>query len=241
MNKEIFYIGNIKVIKSNKHPNYAASECGNIFRISTGKIMAQTLHGVEGNEYLSFRACHGNKPSNVRTNTVIAECWCYNDDPVNKTDVNHKDGIKVNNHKDNLEWVTKSQNQRHALATGLKGQCEKLYNSSMTNDIAHQVCQHLQDGWRIKDIATKFDVPADNIRKIKAGDTYFTIRVLYNIKHQYRTSVSESTVRWICDCINKGMSDAQINRASENTSISRIECKRIRYKIRYKLISDEYF
>jgi hypothetical protein len=39
--------------------------------------------------------------------------------PDNKPQINHKDGNKLNNHYDNLEWNTNQENQLHAYKTGL--------------------------------------------------------------------------------------------------------------------------
>lgn len=231
-------LDNIKYKTCPQFNNYSVSECGQVIRTSTRKKMTQRLHGVP--EYLVVRTSQDGKPKNTKVHRMVAFTWLP--EPLeDQIQVNHKDGNKLNNHVNNLEWVTRSRNQRHAIETGLKGFGSKLYNSAYTEDNVHEICKLLVDGWLVKDVADLFDGNKDLIRKIKAGDTYFHIRNLYEIPHTYGYDFSEATVRWVCDQINKGCSDKKIAEDSTNSNLTIIAVKRIRYKIRYKYISDEYF
>lgn len=49
---------------------------------------------------------------------IIAEQWINNDDPVNKTEVDHMNHIRDDNHISNLRWVTKSQNMGNITGHG---------------------------------------------------------------------------------------------------------------------------
>lgn len=237
---KVFIIDNKKVKEIPSVPNYGVAEDCSVYRLDTKKRMSVYPSGRSG--YLCFRTSHNNRTSYSFLHKVVAECWCPdNNDMDNKTQVNHKNGNKLDNRPSNLEWVTPAENQRHAVETGLKGSGEDLYNSSMTNDIAHLVCQDLEQGMRVKDVADKFNLTNDVVGKIKSGDTYFKIRVLYNIDHPYKNNLSENTVRWVCERINEGLSDRNISKTSNNEKVTFVEVKRIRYKIRYKNISDEYF
>lgn len=53
-----------------------------------------------------------------RVHIVVAMAWIPN--PENKTEVNHKFGLKWDNRASQLEWMTRLENLEHARQNGLK-------------------------------------------------------------------------------------------------------------------------
>lgn len=62
--------------------------------------------------YMQISLSKNGKQSMHLTHRLVASAFVDNID--NKPHVNHKDGNKKNNHADNLEWVTPSENQIHS-------------------------------------------------------------------------------------------------------------------------------
>ena len=99
---------------------------------------------------------------------LVAEKYIPN--PENKEQVNHKDGNKLNNHVDNLEWVTNQENRNHAVENNLHLQGEQCPWSKLTASDVRFIRQHLEiDNW---DYADLLHVAPSTIEDVKEYRTW---------------------------------------------------------------------
>jgi hypothetical protein len=69
---------------------------------------------------------------------LVAKAFIPN--PNNLPEVNHLNGIKIDNKNENLEWCTKSNNIKHANSIGLINQIGmKNNNSKLTNELIIEI------------------------------------------------------------------------------------------------------
>jgi len=95
----------------------------------------------------------------------------------NGFDVNHKNGIKSDNRQENIEYVTKSQNMRHALALGLlipKGMKGEAHFKAKLTDEDVRAIRIGTLGYR--KTAEIYGVDRTTIRCIRIGRTWTHVR-----------------------------------------------------------------
>lgn len=102
------------------YPKYEVSDLGNVRNIKTSLILKPIDNGK------GYKLVH--LTNNLRRRIcLIHRLVMITFNPIDiKLDVNHIDGNKSNNNLSNLEWVTKSENTRHAHLNGLFSSRNKL-------------------------------------------------------------------------------------------------------------------
>lgn len=90
---------------------YLVSNTGEIKGVKSGKIRSKNINH-EGYYFVSVSFGSRENKKTLKVHRAVAETFLdnVNNDPV----INHKDGDKLNNNIDNLEWCNRSYNTIHA-------------------------------------------------------------------------------------------------------------------------------
>ena len=87
-----------------------------------GRVLRPNL--VKDLGYFAVSLWRDNVGSTHYVHRLVGETHIPN--PETKLEINHKDGVRTNNSKSNLEWVTRSENAQHAVQTGLRTYTHRL-------------------------------------------------------------------------------------------------------------------
>lgn len=150
------------------YDGYEVSNHGNLKR---NGVLLTTPIGASGykRKYLK------DLKQNILIHREVARVFIPN--PDNKPQVNHKNGIKTDNGVENLEWATRSENQLHAVRTGLR----KIYTledsaaSKLTNVQVIVIREAIRAGHKQKAIAKYFGLNQSTISLIKSGKNWSTL------------------------------------------------------------------
>lgn len=165
--------------------SYQISDSGRIFtkrrlvgnQIYYGKeLVPQLTH----DGYLKVTLSRGGDSKKFYLHRLVAIQFI--DNPMGLPQVNHKDGNKLNNNLNNLEWCTKSENQNHAIHTGLMQRGQDRPSAKLTESQVIEIYK-LKGILKAQDIADKYGVSKNTINCILRGDKWkYLFEQYFNMK-----------------------------------------------------------
>lgn len=152
---------------------YEASINGEIRHIENKNIRKARVNRC-GYLQMNFSRNDGSgRTVTVKVHHLIALTFLEN--PNDLPEVNHKDGNKQNNAVSNLEYCTRSKNQKHAFEMGLqimpKG--EDAPRAKLTNEQARQIRKlYKEKRMSQQKLAGFFNVSQTTVRRVINGQRY---------------------------------------------------------------------
>jgi hypothetical protein len=100
------------------YPNYFISNDGQLKKIYKNGVELIKSSYVHRNKYKRVNMSNKDGVKYFSLHRLVALAFIEN--TLNKEDVNHIDGDKLNNNVNNLEWVTRKENIKHSWDMGLQ-------------------------------------------------------------------------------------------------------------------------
>lgn len=128
-------------------------------------------------------------------------------------EVNHKDADKLNNNLSNLEWVTRSENLKHAYSFNLiTVDGESNPRALLSEEDVLVIYQKLLEGGRNIDLAREYGVGTSTILSIKSKSSWnYLIAHLPDIPIKFKPkNLDDDVVIEICNLYQEGKTPKQI-------------------------------
>lgn len=153
----------MKKFDESKCAKYYVNKKGEVFSKFLGKLRRKKIT-VHSRGYAYVRTVN----RNYQLHRIVASAFLKN--PLNKPCINHKDGDKLNNKVENLEWVTYKENAQHALKIGLsklpkKNEGPLKYSNKECKDVLKRVAS----GMTYLEAGKKYLMPYSTVAHLARG------------------------------------------------------------------------
>jgi hypothetical protein len=136
---------------------YEVDDQGNVYSLISNRFVDS---GLTSKKYKRVCLVTNGKRKFHHVHRLVAETFIPN--PLNLPQVNHKDGNKQNNHVENLEWCSASDNMKHSYDSGLHER--KLSPENVRFILEHYIPRDKEFGTRA--LGRKFNVSQTAIRQV---------------------------------------------------------------------------
>jgi hypothetical protein len=148
--------------------DYGADTNGDIwsFKKDVPKKLAKTI-STRG--YYKISICNNGKVKISNVHKLVALAFLGSS---NGLDVNHRNGNKLDNRLENLEYVTEKENAIHSCKNRLSSVGEKHYKAALSDKQAREIEKELALGTKPKVLANRYQVTMRVVYGLKYKETY---------------------------------------------------------------------
>lgn len=147
---------------------YKVSDQGDVRRVG-GRVLRASMPSA-GSDYRRVNLSMGGRQKMHTVHALVAEAF-LDPRPTLRHEVNHKNGIKIDNRANNLEWATRAENIQHAYDTGLASAVTSRGESSprakLTDDAVREI-RRLHGVITQRELAERFGISSSIVSGVQS-------------------------------------------------------------------------